>query len=82
MTRKAPPPPNPGAAGLAEYQRKVAAGEIEPAERLNPIEKAKANPTSRRYAINGKCWDCCSGQREEIRNCTVDCTLRPFRPYK
>lgn len=25
---------------------------------LDPIEKAKANPTSLRMAINAKCWDC------------------------
>lgn len=51
--------------------------------RLDPIEKARANPKSLRLAINGKCWDCCCGQREEIRRCAMtDCTLHAVRPYQ
>lgn len=54
-----------------------------PVVRLDPIEKAKANPSSLRAAINGKCWECSCGQREEIRNCTIsDCCLYPVRPYQ
>lgn len=52
-------------------------------ERLDPIEKARRNPTSRRYAINAKCWDCSCGQRVEIRECSVvACPLWSFRPYQ
>jgi hypothetical protein len=52
-------------------------------ERLDPIEKAKRNPTSRRLAINAKCWGCSCGQRVEIRECTVTaCPLWNFRPYQ
>lgn len=68
---------------FAEYRRKVAAGEIEPAERLNPIEKAQAKPKSLRLAINAKCWDCTGGQRQEIKLCPMtDCSLHGLRPYK
>ena len=52
-------------------------------ERLDPIEKARRNPKSLRLAINGKCWDCCCGQRMEIKLCgVVDCSLHPVRPYQ
>jgi len=61
-------------------REKREAGEV--IVRLDPIEKAKKNPKSLRLAINGKCWDCSSGQRAEITHCTVtDCTLYPVRPY-
>ena len=31
-------------------------------------------------AIRKKCIDCCNGQYEEIRNCTViNCALYPYR---
>ena len=50
---------------------------------LTPIEKAKRNPTSLRAAINGKCYDCVAGYKNEIRNCQMtDCTLHPVRPYR
>ena len=52
-------------------------------ERLNPIEKANRNIKSLRLAINGKCWDCTCGQRNEIINCEItSCTLYPVRPYQ
>lgn len=58
-------------------------------ERLDPIEKAKENPTSLRAAINGKCWDCVGARfdpnpRKRIRECTCGdtCTLHPVRPYQ
>ena len=54
-----------------------------PLVRLDPIQKSQANPKSLRLAINGKCWDCSCGQREEIRNCPItDCTLYAVRPYQ
>lgn len=67
----------------AAYREKVKNGEIEPPKRQTPEEKAKANPKSLRLAIDAKCWECCNGQREEIRMCTIgDCALYPHRPYK
>ena len=46
-------------------------------------ESAKANPTSMKYAIRAKCWDCACGQKEEIKLCHItDCSLYNFRPYK
>lgn len=54
-----------------------------PVVRLDPIEKAKANPKSLRAAVNGKCWDCCCGQRKEIRECHITaCPLWNVRPYQ
>lgn len=51
--------------------------------RLDPIQKAEANPHSLRAAINGKCWDCACGQRVEISNCRVTkCPLWNVRPYQ
>lgn len=70
-------------AALAEYREKVKSGVIIPTKALDPEEKAKANPTSMKYAIRAKCWDCACGQKEEIRLCTItDCSLYNFRPYK
>lgn len=54
----------------------------------NPIERARDNPTSLRWAINGKCWDCIGGDadpnpRRRIGACEiVGCTLHPVRPYQ
>lgn len=71
------------AAVLAEYREKVKSGEIIRTKSLNPEERAKANPTSMKYAIRAKCWDCACGQKEEIKLCTItDCSLYNFRPYK
>ena len=71
------------AAVLAEYREKVKSGEIIRTKSLNPEERAKANPTSMKYAIRAKCWDCACGQKEEIRLCPItDCSLYNFRPYK
>ena len=71
------------AAVLAEYREKVKSGEIIRTKYLNPEEKAKQNPTSMKYAIRAKCWDCACGQKEEIKSCTItDCSLYNFRPYK
>jgi hypothetical protein len=52
----------------------------------NPIERAKQNPNSMRFAINAQCYDCMgqeSGWRNEVKNCTApECPLFGFRPYK
>jgi hypothetical protein len=63
-----------------------AAGET--IERLDPIEKARRNPTSLRLAINAKCWECVGGDgdpnpRQRIRDCTCSrCPLLAVRPYQ
>ena len=63
------------------------AGDLRP--RLNPIEKAKANPKSLRAAITAKCFECMgggedTGTRKLIRACTshATCPLHPVRPYQ
>ena len=77
--------PNP----LEEYQRKLAAGEIEAPKPKNHIEKWKERNT-RASAINANCVICVggtledvTGTREMIRECTdMGCPLREWRPYK
>lgn len=72
-----------GAAALFAYREKLKSGEIVRTKPLNPEEKAKSNPNSMKYAIAAKCWDCCCGQREEIKMCGITgCSLYAFRPYK
>ena len=57
-------------------------------ERLDPIEKARRNPRSLRFAINAKCWDCVGAgadpnPRLRIRECPCSCCpLYPVRPYQ
>jgi hypothetical protein len=57
------------------------------AERLDPIERARRNPSSRALAIKAKCFDCVGrgadpGWRWWVGNCTADCPLVPLRPYQ
>ena len=54
-----------------------------------PLEVAQDNPTSKRYAINAKCYDCQGGIGADpgwqwaIGNCAIaDCPLYPHRPYQ
>jgi len=69
--------------GLAEYRKKLESGEIERAKPMDPIEKAHSNPKSLRAALNGKCFDCCCGQKVEVARCTAtDCTLWNLRPWQ
>jgi hypothetical protein len=52
-------------------------------KRLNPIEKAKANPKSLRAAINAKCFDCVVEKYNAVTNClSNDCPLWPLRPWQ
>ena len=73
---------------LAEYRAKVASGEIEKPERMNPLQKAQANPQSMKYAIRAACCDCVGGDgtpgwQNEIKLCPVaKCALHHVRPYK
>ena len=49
----------------------------------DPQQRHLSDPNSRAKAIKAKCWDCCAGQREEIRFCPmIECALFAFRPYK
>jgi len=57
-------------------------------ERLDPIERARRNPTSRALAIRAYCYTC-NGEnadphwRWRIGNCEIpDCPLYRFRPYR
>ena len=68
---------------LKEYRAKIESGEIEKPQKLNPIEKAKANPKSLRAAITAKCWDCCCEDRKEVTFCTAtNCPLWDVRPWQ
>lgn len=58
-------------------------------DRLNPFERAKADPKSLRKAINAKCWDCEGGDADphvvwRIGNCLCEatCPLYAQRPYQ
>ena len=59
-------------------------------EILDPLEKARRNPTSLRLAVNSKCWDCQGAgadghkwTRESITQCAaLDCSLWNVRPYQ
>lgn len=55
----------------------------------NPVEKAKENPNSLRFAINAKCYECEGGDtdpnvRWRIGNCVCEdtCPLWNVRPYQ
>ena len=71
----------------AAMKAKREAGES--VERLDPLEKAKAKPTSLRLATNAKCFDCVGGKnadngyRRAIRECcAISCPLHTVRPYQ
>ena len=70
-----------------ERLRELAAAGVK-RERLDPVEKARRNPTSRRLAIAAKCYDCSGGGIDpgvigRIRDCAVPkCPLFPLRPYQ
>jgi hypothetical protein len=59
-----------------------------PVERLDPIERARRNPTSLRLAINARCYDCGGRDadpswRARITECVIPaCALYPVRPYQ
>lgn len=56
--------------------------------RLDPIERAKRNPKSRRLAVNAKCFDCQGRDADpcvawRIGNCEIPaCALWPVRPHQ
>lgn len=57
-------------------------------EKLDPVQKALANPSSMKYAIRAACWQCVgqgadSNWRDSIRDCTMGsekCGLWHVRP--
>lgn len=57
-------------------------------ERLDPLQKAQANPKSLRLAINAKCFDCVgrghdSNWRGAVGQCAItECGLWAARPYQ
>jgi hypothetical protein len=57
-------------------------------KRLNPLEKARQNPKSRKLAVNAKCFECEGedydpGWQVRIKTCIIpDCPLHPVRPYQ
>jgi len=51
--------------------------------RLNPMQKAKANPKSLRAAVNARCFECGGCQYKEVILCPVkECPLWPHRPWQ
>lgn len=80
------PEPSFGERMKKAIAERAAAGIV--TERLDPIERARRNPTSIRMAVNAKCWDCQGGDddphpRWRIGNCTTPaCPLYPHRPYQ
>lgn len=73
---------------LARQRRREMAERGETPARLDPLEKARRNPTSLRLAINAKCFDCEGGDADpnvqaRIGTCTITtCPLHPVRPYQ
>ena len=52
-------------------------------KRLNPSQKAKANPKSLRAAINAHCFECGGDLYKEVTHCpSKDCALWPLRPWQ
>ena len=69
--------------GLKEYRQKLKLGLVEKPKKLDPIEKSKQNPTSLRFAINARCFDCSGFERPEVTNCEMtDCELYHLRPWQ
>ena len=72
----------------AVLNAKRKAGELV-VERLNPFEKARRNPKSKKLAIRAFCWQCQGegndpGTIDGIRDCPCEktCPLWPHRPYQ
>ena len=69
--------------GAEQYREKLRLGLVEMPRRIDPIEKAKQNPTSLRFAINAKCFDCNGFERPGVRDCDIyDCPLHRHRPWQ
>ena len=69
--------------GAEDYRQKLKMGLIKVAKSLDPIEKAKQNPKSLRFAISAKCYDCSGFTKADVRNCDMPyCELFKVRPYQ
>jgi hypothetical protein len=69
--------------GAEEYRQKFKMGLIKVAKSLNPIQKAKQNPKSLRFAINAKCYDCSGFTRVDVTDCDMPgCELYFLRPWQ
>lgn len=73
---------------LAAYNARRLAGDVEAPARLDPLARARANPTSKTLAIRAKCWECVGGNsnpnwQKRVGECTIArCGIHPFRPYQ
>ena len=77
--------------GLAEYRRKLEAGEVQRSETRTPWERLRERPSPKRM-IAAKCHECMGwaeggerppGIRSDIRDCTAaGCPLFAARPYR
>lgn len=48
-----------------------------------PVQHWEEDKTSLRKSINAKCYDCCHGDTDEVKHCTVTvCPLWFVRPYQ
>jgi len=80
-----------GLDGLAEYRRKLEAGEVEKSATKTPWEKLRENPTLKRRIV-AFCHHCMGwqegedmpqGVRSDIRGCSSPgCPLYGARPYQ
>lgn len=68
-------------------QQQIEQGNLQVVHRMNPIDRAKADPTSLRKAIDHNCYECIydaetSGTwREQVRKCScLECPLYNVRP--
>jgi hypothetical protein len=84
------PRPVPGLSAIEranQRNRELRAAGLAP-ERLDPIERARRNPTSLRLAINAKCYDCGGRDadpnwRARIAECVIPaCSLHSVRPFQ
>lgn len=72
---------------LEAYKKRIdaekAAGTYVKPPTLNPKEKAAANPTSMKWAIRAKCFECLADYADGKYSCEMpDCPLFFWMPYK
>lgn len=67
---------------LAEYRRKIAAGEIDPPERTGPkVTQAQWRAKVKRFCL--ECMGNDEGARTDVANCTSPaCTWFDVRPFQ
>ena len=73
---------------LARAKRAEMRAAGQQSERLDPIERARRNPTSKALAIKAKCFECVgagsdANPRAAVRDCSIAmCPLHPVRPWQ